>query len=658
MTGGQPTDGQITAPQITQQMHAEGVRKIVIVTDDPAKYDATSELDHSAVNAHGATGDAWKLAPGVTVHHRDELDRIQRELREYPGVSVLIYDQTCASEKRRRRKKNTPEKTVFADPARRVVINDLVCEGCGDCSVKSNCLSVEPLETEFGRKRTINQSSCNKDYSCLNGFCPSFVTVEGGKLRKGKAAATATMPQLPEAAVPAMKVSGTYGLVVTGVGGTGVVTIGQLLGMAAHLEGRGVSVLDMAGLAQKGGAVFSHVQIAPTPADLYATRIAMGEADVLLGCDLIVTTSNEAMSKIQSGKTRAVVNTAESPTADFVRNPDWQFGGGNLAQQVRDAVGSDDACTFVDANSLATALMGDAIYTNPFMLGFAWQKGWIPLAHETMVRAIELNAVAVDANKKAFEWGRYAAHDVEAVRRIALPDTANNVVELKRFASSLEDIVARRAEFLTGYQNAAYAKRYADLVERVRRVESDRLQSGQIAEAVARSYFKVLAYKDEYEVARLHADPAFSARIASQFEGDYKLNFHLAPPLLSRPDPVTGKARKRQFGPWMMPVFRVLAKGKGLRGTALDLFGYTAERRGERELIVEYEALVEEILTRLTAENQAVALELAGLPQEIRGFGHVREANLRVAKTRWTALLARLRGQATAQVIRMPQKAA
>jgi indolepyruvate ferredoxin oxidoreductase len=455
-----------------------------------------------------------------------------------------------------------------------------------------------------------------------------------------------------------LRSQGAYGVVVTGVGGTGVVTIGQLLGMAAHIEGKGVSVLDMAGLAQKGGAVFSHVQFAPTPSDLYATRIAMGEADVVLGCDLIVTTSNEAMSKIQSGKTRAVVNTSESPTADFVRNPGWQFGGGNLAQQVRDAVGSDDGCAFVDANGLATALMGDAIYTNPFMLGFAWQKGWLPLTHETLVRAIELNAVAVDANKKAFEWGRYAAHDVEAVRRIALPDAANNVFELKRFASSLEDIVARRVEFLTGYQNSAYAKRYAELVERVRRVESDRLQSGQVAEAVARSYFKVLAYKDEYEVARLHADPAFSARIASQFEGAYKLNFHLAPPLLSRPDPVTGKARKRQFGPWMMPVFRILAKGKGLRGTALDLFGYTAERRSERALIGEYEALIEEILTRLNAENQAVALELAALPQEIRGFGHVREANLRAARTRWTALLARLRGQTTAQVIPMPQKAA
>ena len=654
MTGGQPTDGQITAPLITQQMAAEGVQKIVIVTDEPEKYDATSELVHTAVNAHGATGNAWKLAPGVTVHHRDELERIQRELREYPGVSVLIYDQTCASEKRRRRKKNTPEKVAFPDPARRVVINDLVCEGCGDCSVKSNCLSVEPLETEFGRKRRINQSSCNKDYSCLKGFCPSFVTVEGGKLRKGKASAAGTVPDLPHPSVASLRDRGSYGIVITGVGGTGVVTIGQLLGMAAHLEGKGVSVLDMAGLAQKGGAVFSHVQIAPRQQDLFATRIAMGDADVLLGCDLVVTSSNEALSKVHTNRTRALVNTTESPTADFVRNPDWQFGSPNLAQQVREAVG-DSECAFVDANALAGALMGDAIYTNPFMLGYAWQKGWLPLAYETMVRAIEINGIAVDNNRRAFEWGRYAAHDLDAVRRTAFPD---NVVELKRFSSSLEELVARRVEFLTGYQNAKYAKRYADLVERVRKVESDRLQSSKLAEAVARNYFRLLAYKDEYEVARLHSDPAFRARIAAQFEGDYSLNFYLAPPLLSKVDPDTGHPRKTRYGPRMMTAFSILAKLKGLRGTPLDIFGGTAERRIERQLIAEYEALVDELLAKLDRDNHAVAQQLAALPEEIRGFGHVKENNLQAARARWTELLARFRGQQVAQVIRMPSRAA
>jgi indolepyruvate ferredoxin oxidoreductase len=651
MTGGQPTDGSITVPQITQQMFAEGVRRIVIVTDEPQKYDAQRELDHSAMNARGASEDAWRLAPGVTVHHRDELDRVQRELREYPGVSVLVYDQTCASEKRRRRKRNE-----FPDPPRRVVINELVCEGCGDCSVQSNCLSVEPLETEFGRKRTINQSSCNKDYSCLKGFCPSFVTVEGGTLRKGKAAAGAALPSLPAPAVPDLPPGRNYGVVITGVGGTGVVTIGQLMGMAAHLEGKGLSVLDMAGLAQKGGAVFSHVQIAPRPEDLYATRIAMGEADLLLGCDLIVSTSNEALSKLHAGRTRAVVNSSESPTADFVRNPDWQFAGGTMTQQLREAVGVDANCAFVDANALTTALMGDAIYTNPFVLGYAWQKGWLPLAYETLLRAIELNGVAIEANQRAFEWGRAAAHDLDAVKKTAFPA---QVIELKRAASTLAEIVAKRVDFLSGYRNAAYAKRYAELVERVRKVESDRLNGAtRLAEAVARSYFKLLAYKDEYEVARLHADPAFRAKIAAQFEGDYKLNFYLAPPLLSKPDPATGQIAKMRFGPWMMTAFGVLARMKFLRGTVFDVFGRTEERRAERALIGEYEQLIDELLGRLSKDNHAVAIQLASVPEEIRGYGHVKDRSLSTARAQWADLLAQFRGQGRAQVIPMPVKAA
>ncbi|MBK9243508.1 MAG: indolepyruvate ferredoxin oxidoreductase family protein [Burkholderiales bacterium] len=656
MTGGQPTDGQLTAPAITQQVYAEGVRRIVIVTDEPGKYDAASERDHSAVNGRGAEGDAWKLAPGVTVHHRDELDRIQRELREYPGVSVLVYDQTCASEKRRRRKQNKPDKVVFPDPPRRVVINELVCEGCGDCSVQSNCLSVEPLETEFGRKRRINQSSCNKDFSCLKGFCPSFVTVEGGRLKKGKAAAV-SVPQLPAPEVPALPAGRGYGIVITGVGGTGVVTIGQLLGMAAHIEGRGCSVLDMAGLAQKGGAVFSHVRIAPRPEDLYATRIAMNEADLVLGCDLITAASNEALSKVHAGRTKAVLNTAESPTAEFVRNPDWQSGAAAMLAQLREAVGVDANAAAVDATGLATALLGDGIYTNPFVLGFAWQKGWIPLACETLLRAIELNGVAIEANKRAFEWGRAAAHDPDAVKRAASGGTAAQVIELKR-APSLEEIVARRAEFLTGYQNAAYAQRYRELVERVRKVESDRLQSSRLAEAVARYYFKLLAIKDEYEVARLHSDPAFRDRIAAMFEGDYKLNFHLAPPLLASTDPVTGKPRKMRFGPWVLTAFGVLAKLRFLRGTALDVFGATAERRMERALIGEYEKLVDDLLGRLAADNHAVAVELASIPEEIRGYGHVKGQHLEKARARQSELLARFRGQGAAQVIRMPVKAA
>ena len=655
MTGGQPTDGQLTAPAITQQVHAEGVRKIVIVTDEPEKYGGAEERDHSAVNARGATGDAWRLAPGVTVHHRDELDRIQRELREYPGVSVLVYDQTCASEKRRRRKQNQPDKVVFPDPPRRAVINELVCEGCGDCSAQSNCLSVEPLETEFGRKRRINQSSCNKDFSCLKGFCPSFVAVEGGRMKKGKAA-TAAVPQVPMPEVPPLAAGRGYGIVITGVGGTGVVTIGQLLGMAAHLEGRGVSVLDMAGLAQKGGAVFSHVRIAPGPEDLYATRIAMNEADLVLGCDLITSASGEALSKVRAGRTKAVLNSAESPTADFVRNPDWNAGAAGLLAQVREAVGAEAHVAAVDASTLATQLLGDAIYANPFVLGFAWQKGWLPLAYETLARAIALNGVAVDANQRAFEWGRAAAHDLEAVRRAA-GGSAARVIELKR-APTLEEIVGRRVEFLTTYQDAAYARRYAELVERVRKVESDRLQSTQLAGAVARYYFKLLAIKDEYEVARLHADPAFHDRIAAQFEGDYRLAFHLAPPLLAKIDPATGRPKKTRFGPWMLTAFRVLAKLRRLRGTAFDIFGRTEERRTERALIGEYESLVDELLARLAADNHDVAIALASVPEDIRGYGHVKAQHLERARARQAQLLARYRGQGNAQVIRMPVKAA
>jgi indolepyruvate ferredoxin oxidoreductase len=661
MTGGQPVDGQLTVPQITQQMAAEGVRRIVIVTDEPGKYGAGFESDHSAVNAHGtADSIAWKLAPGVTVHHRDELDRIQRELREYPDVSVLIYDQTCASEKRRRRKRGE-----YPDPPRRVVINELVCEGCGDCSVASNCLSVEPLETEFGRKRQINQSTCNKDFSCLKGFCPSFVTLEGARLKKPAAAARkdAVAFDVPQPEVPALPARGAYGTLILGVGGTGVVTIGQLMGMAAHLEGKSLSVLDMAGLAQKGGAVFSHVQIGHRPEDLYATRIAMGEAHLVLGCDLIVAAGAEALSKMRAGHTRAVLNTAETPTADFVKNPDWQFGAGGLVQQVRETIGAEANLALVDATGLATALLGDAIYTNPFVLGYAWQKGWVPLGYEALIRAIELNGVAVEANKRAFEWGRAAAHDLEAVKKAAAREQGAQVIELKRTATSLDEIVARRVEFLTGYQSAAYAKRYADLVARVRRVESDRLAGAtRLAEAVARNYFKLLAYKDEYEVARLHADPAFRAKLAAQFEGvdgkPYKLNFYLAPPLLAKPDPATGVAKKMRFGPWMMTVFALLSKLKFLRGTPFDLFGRTAERKAERALIGEYERLVDELLAKLSADNHALAVQLAGLPEEIRGFGHIKERNLAAVRAKWTDLRARLHGQPSAQVIKMPVKAA
>jgi indolepyruvate ferredoxin oxidoreductase len=666
MTGGQPVDGQITAPQITQQVYAEGVRKIVIVTDEPEKYDAVSELDHSAVNAKGATGDAWKLAPGVTVHHRDKLDDIQRELREYPGVSVLVYDQTCASEKRRRRKQNKPDKIVFPDPPRRTVINEAVCEGCGDCSVQSNCLSVEPLETEYGRKRQINQSTCNKDFSCLKGFCPSFVTVEGGTLKKGKGSSgQAEMPTLPEPAVPSLE-QGNYGILTTGVGGTGVVTVGQLLGMAAHLEGKGLSVLDMAGLAQKGGAVMSHVQLAKTPEHLFATRIAMGEADLVLGCDSITTASNEALSKMRAGMTRVVLNSAESPTADFVTNRNWQFPGASNQHDIAQALGGTAHLSVVDANALATQLLGDSIYSNPFVLGYAWQKGWVPLTEASLLRAIELNGMQIEANKKAFAWGRFAAHDLEAVKRIAQPQ--GNVVELKRMTKGLDELIADRTQFLTAYQNAKYAAQYTALVDKVRRAEeklwlspspqpspaSGRGSEQQtLTQAVARYYFKLMAYKDEYEVARLYTQTGFAEKVAAQFEGDYTLNFYLAPPLLAKKDS-QGRLIKQRYGPWIMHAFKLLAKFKSIRGTALDVFGKTAERRTERALITEYVQMIGTVLTKLDAANYATAVELASIPDEIRGFGHVKEAAVHAARNKQALLMQAL----SAKVIEMKRAAA
>jgi indolepyruvate ferredoxin oxidoreductase len=615
MTGGQRHDGPLDPPIISRQLAAEGVKPIVVVTDEPEKY------------PHGTQ---W--AAGVTVRHRDELDAVQRELRETKGVSALIYDQTCASEKRRRRKRNE-----YPDPAKRVVINEMVCEGCGDCSVKSNCLSVEPLETEFGRKRTINQSSCNKDYSCLKGFCPSFVTVEGGRLRRGRSASRPVeeaFPSLPEPAIPALKSS--YGILVTGIGGTGVITIGQIVGVAAHLEGKGVSVLDMSGLAQKYGAVMSHVQVAASPEHMHATRIPTGGADLVLGCDLVVAASTEAMEKMAPARTRALVNASVTPTAEFVRNPNWQLPGTDLQKDVAD---SCKQAVFVPAAEVASGLMGDAIATNMFMLGYAYQKGWVPISAASLERAIELNGVAVDFNKKSFLWGRRAAVDLERVKRIAIPA---DVIPIEQHLSrNLEELVERRAKFLAEYQDAAYAARYRALVEKTGKLEKDRVNSTKLTEAVARCYAKLLAYKDEYEVARLHADAGFRAKIEGMFEGDYRVVYHLAPPLLARKDPTSGEPRKIRFGAWMLPVFKVLSSMRFLRGTALDPFGYTEERRTERALIREYEATVERLLARLTAQNHALAVQIASIADEIRGFGHIKARSIDPARKKRDELLAR-----------------
>ncbi len=611
MTGGQPVDGPLDVAQITRQVHAESVGKIVVVTDEPDKYP-----------------EGTNFAPGVTVHHRDQLDAIQRELRELPGTTILIYDQTCAAEKRRRRKRGT-----YPDPQKRVVINDLVCEGCGDCGKKSNCLSIMPLETELGRKRAIDQSSCNKDFSCVKGFCPSFVTVEGGTLRKQKPVVQAVLAALPEPTLPTL--DQPWGILITGVGGTGVVTIGALLGMAAHLENKGVAVLDMTGLAQKGGSVYTHVRIAKQPDDIHAVRIAAGEAHALLGCDMIVSTSDEAIAKMQKSLTRGVVNADVSTTGEFTKKTDLHIPIGDLEATLQDTMAE---VAFVDATQLTTALMGDAIFTNPFVMGYGYQLGLIPLASASIVRAIELNGTAVERNKQAFDWGRRAAVDMAAVKKMAFPTPP--ISGLYKMSETVEEMVTRRQQFLTGYQNSAYADRYAALVKRVADFEGKNFPGKKsLTAAVARYYFKVLAYKDEYEVARLYADMGFKKKIAEQFEGDYKLTFHLAPPIMTDLDATTGEPSKKIFGAWMMSVFSVLAKFKGLRGTALDIFGYSVERKMERKLIADYEALIAMLLANTNAENYEVAVDLASIPEHIRGFGHVKHTHYVDAKKRWDELL-------------------
>jgi indolepyruvate ferredoxin oxidoreductase len=621
MTGGQPHDGNVHPWTISQQVHAEGVRRIALVTDEPGNYPVGTE---------------W--ASGVTFHHRDQLDEVQRELREIKGVSVLIYDQTCAAEKRRRRKRGT-----FPDPAKRVFINQAVCEGCGDCSVASNCLSVTPVETEFGSKRAIDQSSCNKDFSCLNGFCPSFVTIEGGGLRKGKvdktsAASPAEMPLPPLPTLPSVA-DKPYGVLITGIGGTGVVTIGAIMGMAAHIEGKGASVLDQLGMAQKGGAVISHVRIGATPEALHAVRLAAGGADVLLGCDLVVSASTDALAKLEPGRSRAIVNTHQTITGEFTRHPDLAFPTNTLKLSVEAAAGAD-ACDFLDATDVATGLMGDSIATNLFMLGYAWQKGLIPVGLDALEKAIELNGTAVPMNLGAFRWGRRTAHDRAAVEKLVAP--ADNVVAFNRLSRTLDEVVASRAKHLTAYQDSALAERYVRLVDRVKAVEARTGQSG-LADAVARNYSKLLSYKDEYEVGRLHADAVFAASIDRQFEGDYKLKFNLAPPIFSSRDPKTGHLLKREFGAWVLPMFKVLAKLKGLRGTAFDPFGYTAERKRERALIGQYESLVDELLGGLTPANHELAVKLASIPDDIRGYGHVKDAHIAKAKRKEADLLAQWR---------------
>ncbi|WP_372759455.1 indolepyruvate ferredoxin oxidoreductase family protein, partial [Litorivivens sp.] len=622
MTGGQPVDGSLSVEQIILQLRGEGVKRIAVVSDYPEKF-------------------RFALDDGLSLDHRDDLMRIQKELREVPGTSILIYEQTCAAEKRRRRKKGQLE-----DPNRRVFINPAVCEGCGDCGKKSNCLSVIPKETELGRKRQIDQSACNKDYSCVAGFCPSFVSVIGGQLKKSKAAEKADgFVDLPEPTHP--ELHQPWNIVVTGVGGTGVLTVTAVLAMAAHIEGKGCATMNQTGLAQKFGPVVSHLRVAKRQEDINAVRIPAGDADLLIGCDLVVSTNDEAIAKVNVERSYAVINETEAPTAEFVYNPDAQFPMASMKQILREEIG-EDKVDFIEGTDIATHLLGDAVATNFFMLGYAYQKGYIPVSGEAIEEAIALNGVAVEFNKQAFLWGRRSVVDIHAVKKIA-------GVGEKHWAplETLDEIVDYRAQQLRKYQDENYAERYRQQVAQVKDAEAalNADTDYALSKAVAKSLHKLMAYKDEYEVARLFSDGDFMKELNDTFEGNFKLQFHMAPPLLSKIDPDTGHPRKRTFGSWMMPMFRILARLKTLRGTRWDIFGYSAERRQERATLKAFENELAELLTHLTPENLPLAVDLVETVESIRGFGHVKDAALEQANIRRAQLRKRLRGDDVVQVI-------
>lgn len=599
MTGGQPVDGTLSVAQITRQMAAEGVERIALVTEDLDRYQ-----------------DSSALAAQVSLHHRDELDAVQRELRQVKGVSVLIYDQVCASEKRRRRKKGE-----WPQASKRMFINDAVCEGCGDCGVQSNCTAILPLETSLGRKRAIDQSSCNTDYSCVKGFCPSFVSVSGGTPRSLKTDMNLQEhgPALAEPVLAAC--DKPYNILINGIGGTGVITIGALLGMAAHLEGKGVSVLDMTGMSQKNGSVSSHLRIASRPDAIRAQRIASGEADLVLGCDMLTSAAQDAVAKMRAGRTHVVVNTHQQPTGAFAQQADWQFPAHEVKALIDEAV--KERVDYVDATRLATALSGDAIATNLFILGFAYQKGLLPLSAHALLRAIALNGVAVQANTQAFMWGRRAAADMAAVQRLLTP----SVPMVFNKPQALNDLIQQHMAHLKAYQNTAYAASYEQVLQRVQEAEQSSGAGHTLTKAVALSLFKLMAYKDEYEVARLYTDGAFKAKLQQQFEGHLQLKFNLAPPIFSKKD-AQGRLVKAEYGAWVFTAMRVLAKFKFLRGTRLDPFGYTAERQMERQLIESYRALVERLLPTLNKDRLPWLLEVLSLPQQIKGFGHVKLATV------------------------------
>ncbi|MBA5777668.1 indolepyruvate ferredoxin oxidoreductase family protein [Stappia sp. F7233] len=613
MTGGQHIDGTLTVPQLSRQLEAEGVERIAIVAEEPEKYSGRHDL-----------------APGTEVFHRDELMRVQEGLQDYAGVSVIIYDQTCAAEKRRRRKRKD-----YPDPDKRLFINDRVCEACGDCSVQSNCLSVEPLATDFGEKRTINQSSCNKDYSCVKGFCPSFVWVEGAALRKAEGKGIdidALTAGLPEVALP--ELTGTRNLLIAGIGGMGVTTTAAVLAMAAHVDGKQASTLDMTGLAQKGGPVTSHIRFAPTTRSIEGPRVPTASLDVLLATDMVVATNAEQLALIDRSKTAAFANTRVAPTAEFVMKQTLSFDEMRMQKTLQEAC---PVYQGIDAASIAEKLLGDAIYANMLLIGMAYQAGQLPLTADSLETAIMLNGAAVQNNLRAFRAGRVLGADPQKILSALPGNTVQKPMELdERIAFLRQELVA--------YQDEAYAERFATAVAKIRKAdEASGAGTSRLTRVVADNLYKVMAYKDEYEVARLYADPAFEAKLRAQFADPKAVRVMLAPPLISRElDPKTGRPAKKAFGPWIFKAFRMLAKLKGLRGTKLDIFGRTAERKAERALIASYLGDIEMIAGMVNKENYGLLVEVARVPDLVRGFGPIKEANLAKAEKKREDLIARL----------------
>lgn len=623
MTGGQLVDGDMPVWRVAQQMVAEGVRKTWIVTDNVEQYESMPQVPSS-----------------VEILHRDHMTKVQEIARDTEGCTVIIYDQGCAAEKRRLRKRGKVH-----DPDKRVVINQSVCEGCGDCSVQSNCISVQPVETEYGRKRFIHQTSCNKDFSCLKGFCPSFVTIKGGELRKDKAQgnANALFDNIPMPTLPNIKSS--YNILVAGIGGTGVLTVGALIGMAAHLEGKHCAILDMTGLAQKGGSVLSHVRISADKSTLRTGHIITGGADLLMAYDIVAASGIEAHNTFNSERTAMVVNDNHTPVSEFVINNAVEFHETEIMQQLHMA--TRDERHAVQASKITSMLLGEETFMNIFMMGYAWQQGLIPISYEAMQKVIVINGVAVENNLKAFAYGRLAAHDRAALDKILMTHPAYKAQSEQDggISTTLPDMIEKRVKYLTDYQDEAYAKRYKDAVDAISML--DKTEDKMLSEAVARFYHKVLAYKDEYEVARLYTDGSFLESVKAQFQGKYKFSFHLAPPIMSGKDDATGRPKKREFGPWMMQGFKLLAKFKGLRGTPFDIFGYSHERKEERELIKEYEHFMDVVRAHLASgtadvESYVICTELLSIPDQIRGFGPVKEKNLKKARAQAALLLRKL----------------